>query len=102
MINNNLLRDYNDHVIILNVIMTKFFIIIDKNKNLKFQKMKNLINRLFIKIYKNINTHFKIFIIFIHIIYFLINIYFKYINLDLFIIIILFKYFIFKKYDIAM
>ena len=62
--------------------------------------MKNLINHFFIKINKNINTHFEIFIIFIHIIYFLINIYFKYIDLDFFIIIILFKYFIFKKRDI--
>ena len=63
--------------------------------------MKNLINYFLIKIYKNINTRFEIFIIFIHIIYFLINIHFKYINFDSFIIIILFKYFIFKKHDIA-
>ena len=62
--------------------------------------MKNLINRFFVKIYKNINTRFKIFIIFIYIIHFLINIYFKYIDFDFFIIIILFKYFIFKKCDI--
>ena len=63
--------------------------------------MKNLINRFFIKIYKSINTRFKIFIIFIYIIHFLINIRFKYIDFDFFIIIILFKYFIFKKRDIA-
>ena len=95
------MRNYNDRVIILNVIITKFFIIIDKNENLKFQKIKNLVNYFFIEIHKNINTRFEIFIIFIYIIHFLINIYFKYINLDFLIIIILFKRFIFKKYNIA-
>ena len=57
--------------------------------------MKNLINRIFIKIDKIINAYFENFIIVINIIYFLINVYFKYIDLDLFIIIILFKDFIF-------
>ena len=63
--------------------------------------MKNLINRVLIKIYKNINTRFEIFIIFIYIIHFLIDIRFKYIDFDFFIIITLFKRFIFKKRDIA-
>ena len=81
--------------------MIKFFTIINKNENLRFQKIKNLINYFFIEIYENINTRFEIFIIFIHIIHFLINIYFKYIDFSFFIIIILFKRFIFKKRDIA-
>ena len=59
--------------------------------------MKNLINRLFVKIHKNINTRFEIFIILIYIIHFLINICFRYIDLDFLIIIILFKCFIFEK-----
>ena len=95
------MRNYKNRVIILNVIITKFFAIINENENSKFQKMKNLINRFFIEIDENINTRFEIFIIFIHIIYFLIDIHFKYINLNFLIIIILFKYFIFKKHDIV-
>ena len=65
-----------------------FFTIINKNKDLKFQKMKNLINRIFIKIDKIIEVHFDILIIVIDIIHLLIDIYFKYTDLDLFIIII--------------
>ena len=36
MINNDLLRNYNNRVVILNVIIMKFFVIINKNENLKF------------------------------------------------------------------
>ena len=57
--------------------------------------MKNLINRIFVKIDKIINAYFDILIIVINIIYLLIDIYFKYIDLDLFIIIILFNGLIF-------
>ena len=57
--------------------------------------MKNLINRIFIKIDKIINARFDTFIIVINIIHLLIDIYFKCIDLDLFIIIILFEDLIF-------
>ena len=84
-----------NRVIILNIILIIFFIIINKNENFKFQKIKNLINRIFIKVNRIINIYFDILIIVINIIYLLIDIYFKYIDLDFFIIIILLENLIF-------
>ena len=95
------MRNHNDRIIVLNVIITKFFAIIDENEDLRFQKIKNLINYLLVEIHKNINTRFKILIILIHVIYLLINIRFKYIDLDFLIITISFKRLIFKKRDIT-
>ena len=63
--------------------------------------MKNLINRIFIKIDKIINARFDILIIIINIIQLFIVIRFKYIDFDLFIITILFKSLIFLKRDLT-
>ena len=63
--------------------------------------MKNLINCFFIEIHEDINTRFEILIIFIYVIYLLIDIRFKCIDFGFFIIIILFERFIFKERDIA-
>ena len=95
------MRGYKGCVIILNIITTIFFAIIDESEDWKFQKVKNSINILLIEINKRIQIRVKDFIIFIYIIHFLIDIRFKCVDFNSLIIIALFECLIFKEYDIA-